>query len=220
MGMSNQETQGFEIDRDRMPAEWPTYLFPPEFWEEIGRTIGTLAFLEDCLKRANLAITATQTYRTVEQAEEAFATWERDLATTLNETLTKLAKRITTVVKTDSRYSAGNVEKIEQGLKSVAEWRNVLCHGAWVDYDQESGIATLRYWNKNEWRQQSSRTLSITDLVRIRRRAVDLTFEVIDTVTRQGIRFPGSTSPGKDIHKAIIPSKSSRTGERANPASN
>lgn len=209
--MSRQERKGFEIDRDRMPAEWPTYLFPPKFWEELGRTIGTLAFLEDCLKRANLAITATRTYHSVEQAEAAFAAWEGDLEASLNEALGKLAQRLVTAIKADKRYSPNVAIAIEHGLKRIAESRNALCHGAWVSYDRDSDVATLRYWKKKEWRQSSSRCFSTSDLVRIRHEAVEITYDVIDAVTRQGIQFPGSTSPGKEILKAFKASKSSRT---------
>ena len=211
--MSSNKPQGFEIDRERMPEEWPTHLIPNEFWEELGRTVGTLAFLEDCLKRATLAITATRTYRTVEQAEKAFATWEEDLETSLNDPLGKLVERMATAIKADSRFPKDDIDAIEQGLKSVAEWRNALCHGAWVGFDPDSGVATLRYWKKKEWRQRSSRALSTTDLARIRRKTVDLTFRVIDAVTRRGIQFPGSTSPGKEIHKAFKRPDSSHTGE-------
>ena len=83
---------------------------------------------------------------------------------------------------------------------------------AWVDYDSDRGIATLRYWRKNQWRQRSSRRFSTTDLATIRREAVDITYDVIDLVVRQGIQFPGSTSPGKDIHKTLKTPNSSCTG--------
>lgn len=206
----SRNTQGFEIDRARMPDEWPTHLFPQEFWEELGRTIGTLAFLEDCLKRANLAITATRTYHSVEQAEAAFAVWEGDLEASLNEALGRLAQRLVTTIKADKRYSPNAAIAIDHGLKRIAESRNALCHGAWVGYDRDSGVATLRYWKKKEWRQNSSRCFSTSDLVRIRHEAVEITYDVIDAVTRQGIQFPGSTSPGKAILKAFKASKSSR----------
>ena len=161
---------------------------------------------------------ATRTYRTVEQAEKAFATWEEDLETSLNDPLGKLVERMATAIKADSRYSKDDIDAIEQGLKSVAEWRNALCHGAWVGYDPDSGVATLRYWKKKEWRQRSSRALSTTDLAKIRRKTVDLTFRVIDAVTRHGIQFPGSTSPGREIHKAFKAPKSSHTGESRDAA--
>ena len=211
--MSSRNPEGFEIDRARMPDEWPTHPFPPEFWEELGRTIGTLAFLEDCLKRANLAITATRTYHSVEQAEAAFAAWEGDLEASLNEALGRLAQRLATAIKADQRYSPNAAVPIEQGLKKIAESRNALCHGAWVGYDRDSGVAILRYWKKKEWRQNSSRRVSTSDLVRIRREAVKITYDIIDAVTRQGIQFPGSSSPGKEILKAFRASKSSRTDE-------
>ena len=197
--MSSNEPRRFEIDRERMPDQWPTHRIPREFWEELGRTIGTLAFLEDCLKRANLAITATRTYRTVEQAEAAFATWQSDLETSMNETLKKLADRMATALKDDERYPATALEAIRNGLRRVTEQRNALCHGAWVGYDSELRIATLRYWRKNEWRQSTSRCLSMSDLSEIRRDATDLTYDVVDLVVRQGIQFPGSTAGGKEL---------------------
>jgi hypothetical protein len=211
--MISNEPRGFEIDRERMPDQWPTDRIPPEFWEELGRTIGTLAFLEDCLKRANLAITATRTYKTVEQAEAAFATWADDLETSLNETLGKLAKRMADAIKADRRYSANNVDAIAQALKDIAAWRNALCHGAWVGYDPDRNLATLRYWKRNQWRQGTSRYFSTTDLTKIRREAVDITYDVVDLVVRQGIQFPGSTSPGKEIRKAFGKPDSSQSGE-------
>ena len=60
---SNLGPQGFEIDRERMPEEWPTHLFPNEFWEELVRENSRHDFLPrgTCL-RANLAITATRTF--------------------------------------------------------------------------------------------------------------------------------------------------------------
>ena len=209
--MSNNNARAFQIDRERMPAQWPTHRIPSEFWEELGRTLGTLSFLEDCLKRANLAITATRTYHSVEQAEAAFAAWEGDLEASLNEALGKLAQRLVTAIKADKRYSPNAAIAIEHGLKRIAESRNALFHGAWVGYDRDSNVATLRYWKKKEWRQNSSRCFSTSDLVRIRHEAVEITYDVIDAVTRQGIQFPGSTSPGKEILKAFKASKSIRT---------
>ncbi len=201
--MSSNEPRRFEIDRERMPDEWPTHRIPSVFWEELGRTIGTLAFLEDCLKRANLALTATRTYRTVEQAETAFATWQSDLETSLNETLKNLADRLVTVLKDDERYPATILDAIQNGLQRVTEERNALCHGAWVDYDSDLGIATLRYWRKKEWRQSTSRCFSMSDLSQIRRSAADLTYDVVDLVVGQGIQFPGSTGRGKELRKAF-----------------
>ena len=148
--------QGHEIDPERMPSGWPTHLHPARFWEEIGRTVGTFAVLEDTLKRAYFAITATGTYQTEGQAEKAFADWERDLERSMNESLEKLGKRLVETLKADERYSAGRVDSIAQGFKAVTEWRNAVCHGAWNDYDQNTDVVTLRYWSKKEFRQRTA----------------------------------------------------------------
>ena len=183
----------------RTDTAWPTHACPAEFWEELGRTIAAFGFLEDSLQRANLAITATREYRSVQEAEAAFETWERELDLSMDETLGALVRRFMTALKDDERYSPTDEDEIERRLKPVAWWRNALCHGAWTDYDSRSGCATLRYWPKKKRREEGDRPISRHDLVRIRHAAVELTILVIDAVTSKGIRFPGSDSPGKPV---------------------
>ena len=79
----------------------------------------------------------------------------------------------------------------------IADWRNALCHGAWVDYDGKSGQATLRHWPRKGWREQSEQPISRADLAAIGHDAVDITWRVIEAVTSNGIQFPGSESPGE-----------------------
>ena len=78
---------------------------------------------------------------------------------------------------------------------------NALCHGAWTDYDEHTGRATLRYWPRGRWDEdaQSERLISRDDLAKIGRTTVDLTVHIVNAVTRQGIQFPGTTSPGKEV---------------------
>ena len=185
-----------------MDSRWPTHQCPAEFWEELGRTVAAFGFLEDCLQRANLAITATRVYQSVQEAEEAFKTWERELERSMDETLGVLVRRFVTALEDDERYSSTDEREIEKGLKDVAWWRNALCHGAWTDYDATSGLAALRYWPRGKWSEQlehGDRRLSRGDLARIRGAAVEVTIAVIDAVTTRGIAFPGSESPGQDV---------------------
>ena len=190
---------GFLIDRERLHSRWPTHACPPEFWEELGRTVAALGFLEDCLKRANLAITATREYNSTEEAQEAFSEWERDLERSLDETLGTLAARFVGALHEDDRFRANEVSEIAGSLKMVADWRNALCHGAWTDYDAGSGQATLRYWPRKGWREHSERPISRADLAKIGCDAVDITIRVINTVTKSGIQFPGASSPGTEV---------------------
>lgn len=195
--MSETRGTGHRIARDRMPSRWPTHRCPGEFWEELGRTIATFGFLEDCLKRANLAVTASREFDSVEAAEEAFREWERDLEKSLDESLGVLTQRFVRGLSKDDRFRQDYVSKIETKLKEVADWRNALCHGSWTDYDPKSGTATLRHWPRKGWRENSEQPISRDDLAAICREAVNITYRVIDAVTSNDIEFPGSGVPGE-----------------------
>lgn len=197
--MSRSGDTGHVIDRKLTPRNWPTHACPSTFWEELGRTIATFGFLEDCLKRANLSITAVRRYNSVEDAEEAFETWERDLERSLDESLGELTKRLVDSLNADDRFEPDYVANIEGKLKEVANWRNALCHGAWTDYDDERGVAILRHWPRNGWREHSERSISVGDLAEVRQETVEITFCVVDAVTSNGIRFPGSDGPGESV---------------------
>ena len=103
--MSQTDATGQVVDRERLPANWPTRRCPPEFWEQLGRTVVAMGILEDCPKRALLAITATREYDSLKAAEETFETWERELERSMNETLGALAQRVIGVPTEDKRYS-------------------------------------------------------------------------------------------------------------------
>ena len=197
--MSRTGHTGPVVDRARTPRNWPTHACPPKFWEELGRTIAAFGFLEDCLKRANLAITATRQYNSVEDAEKAFSTWERDLEKSLDESLGEHTQRFVAALNTDNRFVPDAVTDIERKLRDVADWRNALCHGAWTDYDDERGVATLRHWPRKGWREHSERQISVGDLASVRQETVEITMSVIDAISSNGIQFPGSRGPGAEV---------------------
>ena len=194
--MSESDRTRYVVARERMDPRWPTHACPAEFWEELGRTIAKLGFLEDCLKRANLAITATQKFKSVEEATEAFRKWQRSLGKSLDESLGELSKRLVDALTEDDRFREAYVSELETKLRRVADWRNALCHGAWTDYDEKSGQATLRHWPRKGWREQSEQPISRADLAAIGDDAVDITCRVIEAVTSNGHQFPGSEGPG------------------------
>ena len=195
--MSESDRAGYVVARDSMDPRWPTHACPQGFWEELGRTIAKFGFLEDCLKRANLAITATRRYRSVEEATKAYKDWQLGLKKSLDESLSHLAKRLVKVVSDDDRFPDTDVSEIETKLRSVTAWRNALCHGAWIDYDCESGQGTLRHLPRKGRLDQSERLVSQADLAAIGETAVDITCRVINLVTSHGIQFPGSEGPGE-----------------------
>ncbi|MCI0466534.1 MAG: hypothetical protein L0Y57_05950, partial [Beijerinckiaceae bacterium] len=42
----------FKLDCDKLPAQFPTHLHPPAFWEALGRVVATFGFLEETLGKA------------------------------------------------------------------------------------------------------------------------------------------------------------------------
>ena len=195
--MSESDRTRYVVARERMDPRWPTHACPAEFWEELGRTIAKFGFLEDCLKRANLAITATQKFKSVEEATIAYQNWQQSLEKSLDESLRELAKRLVKAIAEDDRFPEADVSEIETELRSVTAWRNALCHGAWTDYDCESGQGTLRHWPRKGWSEQSEQLVTQADLAAIGEAAVDITCKVINVVTSHGIQFPGSEGPGQ-----------------------
>ena len=182
----------YNVARERMPDRWPTHRCPAGFWEELGRTIATFGFLEDCLTRANLALTASREYESVEDAEQAFGVWERDLERSLDESLGVLIERFVRALSKDHQFREAYVKEIETKLHKIADWRNALCHGSWTDYDRRSEMATLRYWPRKGWREHSEQPISRENLEAICRDVVDITCRVIDAVTSDDIQFPGA----------------------------
>lgn len=195
--MSETGHTRYVVARERMHPHWPTHACPAEFWEELGRTIAKFGFLEDCLKRANLAITATRKYSSIDEAAEAFRIWQRSLEKSLDESLSDLTGRLVEALYKDDRFRHTYVSEIESKLRKVVAWRNALCHGAWTDYNEKSRRATLRHWPKKGWREESERPISRADLVAIGNDAVDITCRIIEAVTANGVQFPGSKSPGE-----------------------
>ena len=79
------------IDRDNLPANWPTHRHAPEFWEQLGRTVATYGFLEEVLGKAIFAFTATRRFGTEAELQDAYALWLPTLERALTDTLKPLA---------------------------------------------------------------------------------------------------------------------------------
>ena len=82
-----------------------------------------------------------------------------------------------------NRHPSEASKSQNKDLKSVAMLRNAMCHGSWVDYKQDTGVATLRYWRKKGWRQgDTSQPFSKDDLEEICRVNLLLIFNLVDDV--------------------------------------
>ena len=77
------DIKGFKVEFDNLPAQWPTYLHSPEFWEALGRAVATFGFLEEMLAQAIFSFTATRNYPEME-IEAVFEKWQETLEHTLS----------------------------------------------------------------------------------------------------------------------------------------
>ncbi len=184
-----------QVDRNKLPAKWPTHKGSPAFREELGRTVAAFGFLEDTLARAFFALTATCEYADSGEAEAAFPKWRTKLERSLTDTLASLTSKIDKAFENDDRVPADVGSDIVRRLRELAVWRNALCHGAWVQFDAD-GSAWLRYFQRTgDGPEALGRSLSSEEIASIRAGAVDVTICLVDVVAYTGVWFPGTTPP-------------------------
>ncbi|SEL95873.1 hypothetical protein SAMN05443999_11076 [Roseovarius azorensis] len=184
------------IDRDSLPAKWPTHRHAPEFWEQLGRTVATFGFLEEVLGKAIFAYTATRRYETQAKAQAAYAAWLPTLERALTETLKPLADAYGKAVRDNSENTTENVGKLIVAIKEASEIRNVICHGSWRTPDAEGRSLPL-FINKRK--EIFETPIDIAYLHQVHCHVAELACTVVDTVTHMGFQFPGGAGPGKRV---------------------
>jgi hypothetical protein len=75
--------------KDGFPAEYPTHLHRPNFWEKLGRVVATFGFLEETLGKAIFVFTGTREYPE-EVAQAKFQEWLPQLERALSDPLHSL----------------------------------------------------------------------------------------------------------------------------------
>lgn len=96
----------FIVDRDNLPKHYPTHRHTSTFWEGLGRTVATFSFLEDILKRAIFALSATRAYSSELELLTAYEKWNSKLETTLTDTLRKLSITYHTATQAHQEFSS------------------------------------------------------------------------------------------------------------------
>lgn len=193
----NTEAEGrsFAVDRENLPAFFPTHQHSPEFWEHLGRAVATFGFLEEVLGKAIFAFTATTRYEESE-LEEAYEKWLPTLERALIDQLGCLIEQYGKSVRNNQSTTIENINDLLNDLRSASVIRNVLCHGSWRIPDAV-GKSLPFFVNKKKEKFQT--LIDVVFLKQTQRHAVELACAVMDTVTRMGLQFPGSNGPGRPI---------------------
>jgi hypothetical protein len=193
--MNDDKVKRSIIDRDRLPALFPTHRHSPEFWEQLGRTIATYGFLEEVLGRAIFAFTGTRSYR-ADEIDAAFQAWLPQLEHALTDQLWNLAESYGKAAHENPATTTENVGELVEHIKKATVIRNVLCHGSWQTPNADGASLPLFV---NRQKQVFDTAIDITYLKQVQAHVAELACCVIDSVTHIGWQFPGSAGPGKPI---------------------
>jgi hypothetical protein len=185
------------IDQKRLSPNWPTGLFPAEFWEQLGRTIATFGLLEEVLGKAIFAFTATTEFDE-KDAADYLAKWDKQLHQALTDTLWPLSEVYGKVVQDHQEADFKNVGELVEDIKKLSKIRNALCHGSWHAPDA-AGATDIYYFDKKDGKFDTR--IDIHWLQRVQAHVVALICSVIDSVTVMGWEFPGGAGPGEKIWK-------------------
>lgn len=185
-----------ETSADLWPDQYPTHLHSPAFCEALGRTIATFGFLENVLARAIFALTATKEYSEDELAA-AFAKWTGRLEKTLSDTLYPLTDTYAKAVRDHQAADKTTIDKLASDIRQAAEIRNVLCHGFWAAPDQHG--SSIPFYVRGKDKLKFETPIDSAFLKQTHQATLEIAAEVINSVTRLGYRFPGTSGPGMPI---------------------
>lgn len=183
------------IAREKLPADYPTHAHSAQFWEELGRTVAVFGFLEEMLGKGIFALTGMKDFDP-EAQPEAFGEWIKTLEKALTDQLGNLILAYEKALSENERTKGQDHSAFIKELQKAKDIRNVLCHGSWGKPDDQ-GRTVPRFVNR---KLAVFNTPVDIDFLRSTRRAVvDLTCDILDSITTLGFQFPGSESPGQVI---------------------
>lgn len=183
------------INQSALPVDFPTHAHESEFWESLGRTVGTFGFLEEVLLKAIFAFTATTEYSETE-IEEAYSKWVPKIERSLSDQLGALIDTYGKAVRDNSNATIENLDDLLNDLRAASKIRNVLCHGSWR-MPNSNGASVPFFVNRQA--EVFEAPIDVSFLNQVHKHAVELICAVVNTVTHMGWQFPSSNGPGKAV---------------------
>ena len=183
------------VDPDSLPAQFPTDRHEGRFWESLGRAVGTFGFLEEILGKAIFALSATKPYDPAE-IDAAYEKWASRLEKALTDPLGNLIADYEKAVREHPDATTEDLDYLICRLQEASRIRNVLCHGSWQAPDTEGASIPLFVDRK---RNVFDAAVDCPFLDQVQRHVAELSCAVLNSVTRMGWQFPGSSGPGRPI---------------------
>jgi hypothetical protein len=174
----------------------------------LGRAVATFGFLEEILGKAIFAYTGMRKIPE-EQINAAYEKWKLTLQHALSDALGSLIDTYDKAVRNHGIAAVENFDELIIRLREAATLRNVLCHGSWNKKpDAEGRSLPFFVTGLGEKQRVFDTPIDTAYLQHVQRGVAELACKVMDTVTRMGWQFPGSSGPGV----SIWPSKSDAAG--------
>jgi hypothetical protein len=186
------------IDRAALPRGFPTHRLEPALCEALGRSVATFGFLEDVLSRAIFAVTATTRCPT-DKADAAYTTWLSTLESALVDPLGNLIDLYGKWARQNADLAIESLDELLEKLRQCTKIRNAICHGMWGLPDAKGAVVPFFVSKQKEI---FDTPIDVAFLDHLCKGVTELACDVIDTVTRAGWQFPGSTGPGEVIWKS------------------
>ena len=183
------------VDPGSLPAQFPTHRHQGRFWESLGRAVGTFGFLEEILGKAIFALSATKPYDPAE-LDAAYEKWLRRLERALTDPLGGLIGEYVKVVGEHPDATTEELDYLVCRLREASRIRNALCHGSWQAPDSQ-GASLPVFVDKRL--NVFDAAVDCAFLDQVQRCVAELSCAVMNSVTRMGRQFPGSSGPGRPI---------------------
>ena len=173
------------IDRRALADDWPLSQGYLAFWEELGKTIAALGYLEIALTEACYGLLATpeKARNAMAAGDDAVSRWFTRIEKSRTDGLGALAREFARTLKEDGKVPHGVREDLVERLSELRPWRNALCHGAWLAF-REDGSGELRHYYKFEGVPVAfPPEVTLEDLREIRAKAVDATIRLAEAAS-------------------------------------
>ena len=173
-------------------------MHPAEFWEALGRTVGTFGFLEEALGKAVFSFSGTRKIPE-DQVDAESEKWGKTFEKALTDALGGLIDSYGKAVRDNKDATVPNLEDLLTRLRAVSGIRNLLCHGSWNSRPDNQGQSFPMYFNRKM--ESYDAPIDIAYLQQLRDHVVELACAVINSVTLMGWQFPGSSGPGIPLYR-------------------
>ncbi len=188
------------INIEAIPNNFPTHKHESEFWECLGRTVATLGFLEEVLKKAILVFNnrelsvyefnSLNTGNFPNELEQEIERFNKMIMKSSKSSLGWLKDEFVKSAKKHYKTEDGekHIDSIYNKLDKIQELRNPICHGSWQLPDKQ-GNSKLFFFNRKHETLETA--INIDILKQMQKHTAEVACEIINSVSEAELPYPG-----------------------------